>query len=363
MSVSSALPAGKRPKLLFSGYYGLGNAGDEAVLAGLLQGIKTLGWKTEATVLSADPALTERWHGVRAVPRMKPSLLRAVAGCDLLVSGGGSLLQDVTSQASLFYYLGVIGLARAMGKRVAVAAQGMGPLERPSSRRWTAAALNRCDLLTVRDEDSARLLREIGVKRSVAVTADPAFLLGSDGGPVDFNGWTTVPSKPSYVGLALREWRDRDAVAWGSALCRELLKRGQAPLLIPMHEPDDRVLSERIAERADGLVRIAPKPDRLGSVLKEIARCDLLIGMRLHALLLAANFGVPFLAWSYDPKVTSFVRRAGNPRSLLPADVTPEGCADLAQDTIRLMFDFQNVSRLRRDALETVRKIASMPGL
>jgi polysaccharide pyruvyl transferase CsaB len=340
----------KRPRLLFSGYYGLGNAGDEAVLAGLLRGLKTAGLDAEATVLSANPEETERWHGVRAVPRMKPSVLKAVAECDLLVSGGGSLLQDVTSQASLIYYLGIVALALGMGKPVAVAAQGMGPLRRPSSRFLTGAVAGRAKLITVRDEASACLLRDCGVRKAIHVTADPAYLL--------YDGAFRERAEPKTVGLALREWPDRDAASWGAALCVALAARGFSPLLLPMHEPNDRALAEGIREKSGA--EIAPKPEKMEDVLQSIARCDLLIGMRLHALLLAANYGIPFLAWSYDPKVEALARGTGNPDSLLALDTPPDDCADLAWDRVRQPPDFDRIRRMREDALQTAKLIANL---
>lgn len=45
--------------------------------------------------------------------------------------------------------------------------------------------------------------------------------------------------------------------------------------------------------------------------LSIIGNFDLLIGMRLHALVFAAVMQTPLLAISYDPKVDSFVNAIG----------------------------------------------------
>lgn len=42
-----------------------------------------------------------------------------------------------------------------------------------------------------------------------------------------------------------------------------------------------------------------------------ISKCGLIVGMRLHALILAASECVPFLPISYDPKVSSFASAVG----------------------------------------------------
>ena len=52
------------------------------------------------------------------------AILRAVKKCDMLISGGGSLLQDVTSSKSLHYYLSIIRCAEFFHKKVFIYSQG-----------------------------------------------------------------------------------------------------------------------------------------------------------------------------------------------------------------------------------------------
>ena len=170
------MPQQKQSKrLLLSGYYGYGNAGDEAVLAGLIAGFRAASADAVLSVLSGAPSETRAAHGIAAVDRYRPAaLLPAIARCDLFLSGGGSLLQDVSSAHSIFYYLGVVKMAQMLGKKTMFAAQGIGPLTLPRSRKLVAAVAGKLDAITVRDPGSAALLREIGVSRpSIEVTADP----------------------------------------------------------------------------------------------------------------------------------------------------------------------------------------------
>ena len=99
-------------KILISGYYGFDNIGDESILNAVIKSIRARLPDCALTVLSHDPAGTRKKYGVEAVDRMAPlESLRAVRRCDMLISGGGSLLQDVTSSKSLRYYLAIIRLA------------------------------------------------------------------------------------------------------------------------------------------------------------------------------------------------------------------------------------------------------------
>jgi polysaccharide pyruvyl transferase WcaK-like protein len=60
--------------------------------------------------------------------------------------------------------------------------------------------------------------------------------------------------------------------------------------------------------------------DGLDAVAAAVARARLVIGIRLHALIFAARFGVPFLAVPYDPKVAGLTEDLAYP---LPPLWTP----------------------------------------
>ena len=92
-------------KILLLGYYGFGNAGDELILLSLLNEIKHITPETRITVLSNNPHKTSRDYGVRAVNRRNPlALVKEIWATDVVVLGGGGLLQDTTS-TSLWRYL------------------------------------------------------------------------------------------------------------------------------------------------------------------------------------------------------------------------------------------------------------------
>jgi polysaccharide pyruvyl transferase CsaB len=318
-------------KIVLSGYYGFGNAGDEAVLAGLVKALRARGDEVAITALSIDPAETTATHGIAAAHRYRAGeLLGALSGADLLLSGGGSLLQDVTSAHGIFYYAGVIRLAQMLGKKTMLVAQGIGPLNRPMSRRLVAGVASRADAITVRDQASADLLRAIGVTApAIEVTADPALLLGPD---------AIVPGDPQgRFAVALRPWPLK-AGAIDELLadaCREPLG-SLAPIGIAMQPAADGPLTEQFLARWHQITEIRgnsvppwesiPLPDArsggsrlrpqtcgaaLPDLVESLLRADITIGMRLHALILAAACGVPSVGLTYDPKVAGFMNESG----------------------------------------------------
>jgi len=300
-------------RLLFSGYYGYGNAGDEAVLAGLVGAFRSLdpGGELEMTALSGDPAGTRAAHGIGSVDRYGPSaLLPALARTDALLSGGGSLLQDVTSAHGIFYYLAVVRLAQMLGKKTMFIAQGVGPLVRPRSRRLVRAVAQRLDAVTVRDAASASLLREIGVSRpALEVTADPALLLGPAHPP-------RRDTSPGTFGVALRPWQGQDLADHVADACAPVLS-GRRALLIPMQPESDKAAAEQFGRKwhqendSSNRVTLCQVEKGLPALLVNVAGCEMMVGMRLHALILAAAGGVPSVALSYDPKVDAFMEASG----------------------------------------------------
>ena len=153
-------------KILLSGYYGFDNAGDDAVLFAIVQALREMVKDGKITVLSNQPEKTAKEFGVNAVNRWgKKEIFRAVRNCDVLISGGGSLLQDVTSKNGILYYLGIIKLAQMLGKKVMVYAQGIGPIREPRNRKLTAKILYKVQAITVRDFESRTEPLEMGVDR------------------------------------------------------------------------------------------------------------------------------------------------------------------------------------------------------
>ena len=93
-------------RVVISGYYGFANAGDEAMLAAIVGSLKDIIPDVSITVITGNCRMTRENHNVQAVHRLNFfAIAAAIRRCDILISGGGSLLQDVTSARSLYYYL------------------------------------------------------------------------------------------------------------------------------------------------------------------------------------------------------------------------------------------------------------------
>ena len=134
-------------KFLISGYYGFDNFGDEAILKVLVNKLKDC----EVTILTSNPRKTFDMHGVHTVYTFSlEHVIREIARCDVLISGGGSLLQDVTSNKSLWLYGSIIQLAEAFKKEVIIFAQGIGPVNKWYNKNLVKGWLKKAKYISVR---------------------------------------------------------------------------------------------------------------------------------------------------------------------------------------------------------------------
>ena len=309
-------------KIVLSGYFGFNNAGDEAILYAIIKTLKQIDPELEITVLSHDPEKTKKQYsevGINVLNRWKIfEVLKALARCDLLISGGGSLLQDVSSSNSPLYYLGIILLAKFLDKPIMIYAQGIGPLKKKRNRRLTAWLLNGVNKITVRDQESKEDLVAMGIQQEIIVTADPVLGLNKKevdeklGREILERYGLTRDKEEKLLGVYLRPWGKNEYLPALIEALNQMLKKGWQIVFVPMQFPGDipvaREALHLLHNHQGLLLKEGYSPEELLSLTKNF---DLIVGMRLHSLIMAVVAGVPMVGLSYDPKVDRFLRQAG----------------------------------------------------
>ncbi|MFQ3586784.1 MAG: polysaccharide pyruvyl transferase CsaB [Fimbriimonadaceae bacterium] len=292
--------------LLLAGYLGCGNLGDDAVMLGLMEGLR--GADVAFTVLSGAPEETYRLYGVRAVPRKdKAAVVAAIRECDALVFPGGSVFQDATSAASCAYYSALVGQAKKAKKMVVLVGQGVGPLGSWIGKRLARQAFQSADAVAVRDPASAALLRQIGVDRSISVGADSSLLLprpsGEESDAFSVAGMKSIGIAPRPLGK-----QTKAVIQLFGDLARLLFQAGYLPILVEMDRNEDGPVIEAIAKAQGGKVPDIRRVQTPMQLMQRLARMDAVVAMRLHAGILGAAVGVPPFLVSYDPKVAAFAK-------------------------------------------------------
>ena len=321
-------------RIVVSGYYGSKNGGDEAMLAAMLEVLHEEISDLSVTVISIDPEYTKRRHNVDAVPRPDIwTIIKKIRAADLLISGGGSLLQNVTSGRSLYYYLAIIFFALAFGRKVMLYAQGIGPIRGVLAHKLMNLIVNRVDLITVRDRGSLEELSRLEITRpKIFCTADPVLAIK----PVSLSVGEKILSRHSttrrkkLIGVAIRHWIDWEHFQRELAAALDKLseKIDAKIIFIPMKFPEDIRAAQSTAEFMKNSAVVLDEEFTTQEILSLVGCMDVLIGVRLHALIFAGVMGVPMVGISYDPKIERFLDSIGEKPLGKISDVTADKIFD-----------------------------------
>lgn len=297
-------------KILISGYYGFDNYGDEAILSVLLSHLKG----NEITVLSANPKKTASMHKVNAINSFNPELImKKLNDFDVLISGGGSLLQNVTSNKSLLYYCGLIFMFASLKKDVIIFAQGIGPINGFWGKFIAKRALKKCKYISVRDEKSLELLKSWGIKQAKLV-CDPIFDL-------------QLPErhKTRKIGIQLRKFHTLTDELFDEIIKQIALKFSDREIeLISFQDSEDVGISQVFINKLKkknptANVKLIQNLTN-EQIIQRVSEYDYLIAMRFHACLLGLKYGIKTLAISYDPKVENLAKDAKIPYLLMDSN-------------------------------------------
>ncbi len=305
-------------KILIVGYYGFENCGDDALLLAIVKSIKNLNKKIEITALSYKPEETMLTYNINAIDRFKlKEVISEIKKSDVIIFGGGTLLQDKTSTRSLLYYLSIINISKIFNKTIVLYSNGFGPITKKHNKFLTRRTLEKVDLLTLRDERALNDMRNIGIKnKNVYVTADLAFTIDITT-RIDVNelfAKESIPIDKPLVGVLIRNWGENDYLDELSYFCDEIVKKRERNIvLIPMQYPEDNRVSEELIKKSKEKIYIIKGNYSIEEKFKIIGSTKLNICMRLHGLIISATENIPILGLVYDPKVKAYLDLLGMP--------------------------------------------------
>lgn len=286
-------------KAIICGYYGQGNAGDEALLLAILERLPK---NIKPIILSGNPTKTSENYGVISYSRQ--GIIKQIFKLgkkDLFIWGGGSLIQDVTSIKSPLFYLSLMILAQLKGLKTIAYAQGIGPIKTPFIQWLTKRVLKRCSGVSVRDRESAKLMEKWGIKYLIG--ADPVWALSAKINP----NLNLLPSPRIGVNVRLNSSLNEAKLEIIIQSLKQLQQQTLASIiLIPFQESKDLEICQKIGQLLTQNCQIVnlESPQELKGLFREL---DLMIGMRLHSLIMASSEKCPCFALSYDPKVTNLM--------------------------------------------------------
>ena len=331
----------KRDGVFICGAYGRGNGGDDTILEAIVAQMRDIDPDIPIYALSRTPEQTKRIVRIGAVYTF--DLLKSrryMKRAKLYLSGGGTLMQDVTSTRSILFYLLNIRMAKRSGCKVMLYGCGVGPIHQPKNKKRAAKTLDRyVDVIALRDDYSLLTLNELGVTRpEIRLTADPALLCEPLNGAGCSSYLYSVGLRESerYIMFALRPWKGFQEKIGAFAAAAEYAWRcyGLVPVFFGLEPNQDMPELERTAARIHCPHLILPSSGNSKQIISLISRMDIVISMRLHALIFAAGQGVPVVGIVYDPKVSGFLDYLGQDLYLPLEEVDPGALNDLIDGAI-----------------------------
>jgi polysaccharide pyruvyl transferase CsaB len=317
-------------KILISGFYGAGNAGDEAILSAIMTSIMDRNNDSEFTALSFNPLETTNSHMINAIyrPDFGPKwfstnlrvMLSSIKNSDLVIIGGGGLLEDKHNYFSIPRYLHTVILAKIYNKPVMYYSIGVGPIKNKIGKLLVGIITQFVDLITVRDIQSKNTLVSLGIRpECITVVPDPVFSLKpikeSDAKKIFLSEKISLSQKP-LIGISVRslEWGKLPEDEFALFLDTISKKYNATIIFIPFGYdgvPTDLDISMNIINKMTQEVYIIKNKYHPEEIMGLIGELDFFIGMRFHSVILCSLMGVPVLGISYLPKVNSILNSLG----------------------------------------------------
>jgi polysaccharide pyruvyl transferase CsaB len=380
-------------KLVIAGYYGFANAGDEAILSGMIHDLKTAIPDVEICVVSANPVDTQSQHGVNVIDMEHiPDLIEKIRSSDAVLLGGGGLLHDywalreeyllTPKHIGLAYYVGIILLAYLLDRPVMLYSVGVGPLQDVDTIEVIRWAISMITCISVRDPESAALLQSLKIEgneylQNVPVAADPAFNMKLTPSKDALKVLTEIgiPLEKSLLGVNLRHWEyDVDPSSWQEevAICLDtwIEENDGHIVFLPLQVlpgtvyENDLLVSERVIEKLRNkdqteIVNFSKQWAHLPGI---ISHCDVFLSMRLHGIIFSLLAGTPITSMAYDPKVSQMMKMVGaNELNLQPNNWTSDQLLKVLNKA-PAAFPHASVSSTLTEMRVSARKSASLVG-
>jgi polysaccharide pyruvyl transferase WcaK-like protein len=351
---------GSHPRITLLGNNSGRNLGDMAIMSSIMESLSKRLPDAEFYVPSINPEWTRKHYGhrynVKAVNVMPWTLslrllglptLMCLAKSDVALICDGIIFGKKLFNPAFNYLITLVflaPLARLLGCKMVCYSTGIGPFQSKISRLFAKWTINNCDLVMMRERDSEKLTKEIGVTQPVQLTGDAAFINPVSDDKVAVSIMREIGLDPEKPTMAINATAYLDT--WLNAHERledpkgllktiaEGVKRAQAsvkdsfqPMIFCTH-PMDEATCRELAEMCGG--KVLTNSTYLSHDLQAvIRRCGILVGMRFHSIVLASSVETPVVGLIYAPKVRGYLRLLEcEDYSLELASLTPQSLGD-----------------------------------
>ena len=330
---------GTHPRITLLGNNSGRNLGDMAIMSSIMESLSKRMPNAEFYVPTIKPEWVRKHYGerynVKAVNVMPWTLSLRLLGLPTLIclakSDVALICDGIIFGKKLFnpafnYLITLVflvPLARLLGCKMVCYSTGIGPFQNKISRLFAKWTIQGCDLVMMRERDSEKLTKDIGVTKPVELTGDAAFINPVSDDKVAVSIMRELglnPEKPTMAINAtayLDTWLNPNErlsdpkgllkiIAEGVQQAQKQVADTFQPLIVCTH-PMDEATCRELAEMCGAKV-LTNSTYLSHDIQAVIRRCGILVGMRFHSIVLASSVETPVVGLIYAPKVRGYLK-------------------------------------------------------
>ena len=352
---------GKQFDVMLSGYYGFRNSGDDAILKAIISSLRNEQKDISILVLSKDPKETASQFQVFSTNRSNIfKIINQMQRCRLFLNGGGSLIQDITSTQSLYYYTALMHFAKRYGLKVMLYANGIGPIIHKSNIPTARKALQICDAITLREASSFNELEKLCVEnKNISLSSDPTLLINptEESRLQEILKAEGISDEKRYFTVSFRAWKynDPNFISKMTGVINQISQKyGLIPLFVPMQQPQDTIFSKEVITKLKTEAVLINGEYNVQELMGIIGKTEIVMAMRLHTLIYAVSMDIPVIGIVYDPKIQSFMKSIKQETYVDGSSIDTALLLKMTDNTIRNINDVKNEIRQASQKLKAL---------
>lgn len=297
------------PVALIAGAFGQGNPGDEALLDAHLRVVHAAGW--DAVITASEPRLIAHRPQAEMIAPRGWAAASACRRADAVLVGGGTVfgrLHPSTGRAPgdlLRRTAALTAATRAFGHPIVLSGVGAAPVVTAQERALVRGIVRASDMLVLRDEESADVLRAAGAPPPFRVGADPAWTVVE---PI-----TELRRDTGVLLIMSHLATHRGLIGWLAAAIGHLAGDTTVAIAPWQRRGPDVALTDVLARRLAGRAHVVDAPCDMTDGVALASTATVAVCLRFHGAMASALARTPFVAVGHEPKLQALARRLGAP--------------------------------------------------
>ncbi len=262
-------------------------------------------------------------NGSKFIPRRFREVSKNIEAYDIVIQVGGSYFVDLYTPMK---YISV-AISILLKKPIFFAGHSIGPFESWKSKLIPRLLFNKVDKIYLREEESMKYISSLNTDYSnISISGDTAWLIAESKRTLIFH--EEVKTSKPLIAITVRDLKPFDKRLNIKQeeyenlyvdVLNELIREGYHIIAVSMgtgfgkYAHDDRIPAFRIKSKLENCNEMTVLVNEYNhlEVGYILSNCDLLIGTRLHSVILSMRYNTPAIAVYYEHKSLGILNKMG----------------------------------------------------